>query len=97
MKTTMIRSKVKYEKVSPDDGYIDAQVCSSVSINTHIEPFRLISTPPLMDEVPENLTPKKQKIKVPTQNTPQIQGKFFTPTQKKGPFCTVSLLSLIHI
>ncbi|XP_029212919.1 transmembrane protein 230-like [Acropora muricata] len=25
MKTTMIRSKVKYEKVSPDDGYIDAQ------------------------------------------------------------------------
>ena len=73
MKTTMIRSKVKYEKVSPDDGYIDAQVCSSVSINTYAYwaiPFNIHT--PLMDEVPENLTPKKQKINVPTQNIPQI-------------------------
>ena len=27
MPTTMIRSKVKYKKISNDDGYIDAQVC----------------------------------------------------------------------
>lgn len=26
MPTTMIRSKVKYKKISDDDGYIDAQV-----------------------------------------------------------------------
>ena len=26
MPTTMIRSKVKYKKISNDDGYIDAQV-----------------------------------------------------------------------
>lgn len=27
MATTMIRSKVKYKKISNDDDYIDAQVC----------------------------------------------------------------------
>ena len=39
MTTTMIRSKVKYKKLSPDDGYIDAQVCSSLSIRIFQVPW----------------------------------------------------------
>lgn len=44
----------------------------------------IISTPSPMDEVPKNLTPKKKKIKVLTQNTPQKKAKFLLPIRKKG-------------
>lgn len=47
----------------------------------------IISTPSPMDEVPKNLTPKKKKIKVLTQNTPQKKAKFLLPIKKRAILC----------